>query len=214
MIVRLQFETALFERAAGELSVGPLGIEQLDVCRDVPLRVVLSVPGADQQTAECALHQDPSVDALRPVRTDSDVLLYQVTVDAACTIPDAYHTAVEHGCVFLDGTCYTEGLQLQFLFPDRAAFGAFQQACTDMGISLTIQTIQRERRAARADKYDVTDSQREVLELAAERGYFAVPRKTSLADLADHLDVSSQAVSERLRRGLGSLVDNALLADE
>jgi predicted DNA binding protein len=48
--------------------------------------------------------------------------------------------------------------------------------------------------------------------VAAQRGYFDGPRRTLLADLADEPDVSSQAASERVRRGLDSLVEEMLLA--
>jgi hypothetical protein len=37
-----------------------------------------------------------------------------------------------------------------------------------------------------------------------------VPRRASLSDIADELGVSTQAVSERLRRGVTTLVTNAL----
>ncbi|WP_435334222.1 helix-turn-helix domain-containing protein [Haloarchaeobius sp. TZWWS8] len=48
----------------------------------------------------------------------------------------------------------------------------------------------------------LTQRQRRTLWLAYERGYFDIPRRATLAELADELDVSSQAVSERLRRAL------------
>ncbi len=49
---------------------------------------------------------------------------------------------------------------------------------------------------------------------ALEHGYYDVPREASLTDLAERLDVSHQALSERLRRGHGNLVKHALGANE
>lgn len=46
----------------------------------------------------------------------------------------------------------------------------------------------------------LTTRQRETLRLAADRCYFEIPRRATLADLADELGVSDQAISERLRR--------------
>jgi predicted DNA binding protein len=43
--------------------------------------------------------------------------------------------------------------------------------------------------------------------LAYERGFFDIPRRATAADLAAELDVSRQAVSERLRRGYAALVE-------
>ncbi|WP_254822114.1 helix-turn-helix domain-containing protein [Haloglomus halophilum] len=48
---------------------------------------------------------------------------------------------------------------------------------------------------------DLTDTERETLEAAVERGYFRSPRGATLGDLADEFGVSKPAVSKRLRRG-------------
>ena len=44
----------------------------------------------------------------------------------------------------------------------------------------------------------VTDKQREAVETAIQAGYYETPRRADLADLADELDVSRSAVSQRL----------------
>ncbi|WP_254662883.1 helix-turn-helix domain-containing protein [Haladaptatus sp. W1] len=48
--------------------------------------------------------------------------------------------------------------------------------------------------------------QLEVLQLAAKHGYYDVPRGITLRELADRIDVSHQAVSERIRRAHGHLI--------
>jgi predicted DNA binding protein len=47
--------------------------------------------------------------------------------------------------------------------------------------------------------------------MAVERGYFDVPRKTTLEELADELDISRQALSEHVRRGTEKILRRALL---
>lgn len=47
----------------------------------------------------------------------------------------------------------------------------------------------------------LTDRQEEVLSAALRRGYLDVPRRCTLAELADHLGVDKSSVSETLRRG-------------
>ena len=206
MIARVQFETTLLDTAARETSAESLSIEQLDVCRDMPLRSAVRAPDADSDQFERVLRRDPSVETVHPVEADGDQSLYQVAADPDCSTPDAYQTAVEHGGVLLDGARDTEGLTLELSFPNRDQLRTFREACAAEDISLTVETVHQGGMMAWADQYDVTDPQREVLELAVEKGYFTVPRESSLADLADELDVSSQAVSERLRRGLDSVV--------
>lgn len=52
----------------------------------------------------------------------------------------------------------------------------------------------------------LTDRQREALETATGLGYYAAPRRASLADVAAALDVASGTASELLRRGEAALM--------
>jgi predicted DNA binding protein len=46
--------------------------------------------------------------------------------------------------------------------------------------------------------------------LAVRRGYYDIPRRTSMGELAAELGISDQAVSERLRRAIVALVRNTM----
>lgn len=52
----------------------------------------------------------------------------------------------------------------------------------------------------------LTDRQRELLETAVREGYFEVPRRCTLAELADEVGVDKSTASTVLRRGEGRLV--------
>jgi predicted DNA binding protein len=52
----------------------------------------------------------------------------------------------------------------------------------------------------------LTDRQRDLLETALRAGYFEVPRETDLGTLSEEFDISEQALSERLRRGVSSVL--------
>ncbi|WP_310900708.1 helix-turn-helix domain-containing protein [Haloarcula onubensis] len=56
----------------------------------------------------------------------------------------------------------------------------------------------------------LTDSQREALLVAVERGYFEEPRNATLSDVAAELDISQPAASGLLRRGIKRLVVSSL----
>ncbi|WP_255681438.1 helix-turn-helix domain-containing protein [Natrinema sp. SYSU A 869] len=60
--------------------------------------------------------------------------------------------------------------------------------------------------------FDVTPEQREALLLALERGYFDTPRKVTLTELAEEFDISSQALSDRIRRGVKEVLVKSLAA--
>ncbi|WP_336037022.1 helix-turn-helix domain-containing protein [Halobacterium yunchengense] len=60
-----------------------------------------------------------------------------------------------------------------------------------------------ERRVSR-----LTRSQREVYDLARERGYYEWPRETSTRELADELDISKTTLLEHLRKAESKLLDS------
>lgn len=56
----------------------------------------------------------------------------------------------------------------------------------------------------------LTETQRKTLELALTEGYYDRPRKTDLSTLADKLDISKSAVSQRIRSAETKLIRSAL----
>ncbi len=58
--------------------------------------------------------------------------------------------------------------------------------------------------------YELTETQREALVLAYERGYFDTPRETSLEEIADEIGITQQSLSSRLRRGHRRLIKATL----
>jgi len=59
----------------------------------------------------------------------------------------------------------------------------------------------------------LTDSQREALLVALDRGYFEEPRNATLSDVAADLDISQPAASGLLRRGIKRLVVSSMTDD-
>lgn len=52
----------------------------------------------------------------------------------------------------------------------------------------------------------LTDRQEEVLEVARERGYYEIPRRTSVREIADELDCSKSTAADHLRKAEARLV--------
>ena len=59
----------------------------------------------------------------------------------------------------------------------------------------------------------VTGEQRQFLETATQRGYFEVPRETTLQELADEHGISSQEASELLCNVVGNVVTEEVLEE-
>jgi predicted DNA binding protein len=195
-----------------ESPVREVEIEELDRSGQVPFRAVCWLEGDHAGTFEDALAADRTVaDATQVVET-SRGKQYSVRCDQQVPEGKMYDTAIEEGGIFVSGTRSADHWTVQMRFPDSEAFSSFRDRIEGSGISL--QSVQHGDDELRAKRYDISEPQREILHLASERGYFDVPRRASLADLAEDLDVSSQAASERLRRGLDSLVEGALLTPD
>jgi len=88
------------------------------------------------------------------------------------------------------------------------ALSTFSRRCREQGIELQLQQLYSPTRSMDDTRYDLTDEQQEVLGAALEHGYFEVPRETTLDDLGDKLGISDSAASQRLRRGLATLLED------
>lgn len=103
----------------------------------------------------------------------------------------------------------------QLRFPDHDHLGEFYSYVTENDIALNVDNVQvlAEDTGSEHD-FDLTMEQREALTLAVRRGFYEVPRGTTLSALADELGVSNQAASERIRRGSARVLGPFLLGEE
>ncbi|WP_247731100.1 helix-turn-helix domain-containing protein [Halovivax limisalsi] len=94
-------------------------------------------------------------------------------------------------------------------FVERSALADFQTHFEEWGYSYTMRRVTNA--SVPIDReYGLTTNQRETLLTALELGYFAVPREAQIDDLAGALGVSTNAVSERLRRATAALTTNTI----
>lgn len=95
---------------------------------------------------------------------------------------------------------------LTLRFPSAVSVSEWYRACPGSGSRVTVERVRTGEtpRVARGSR--LTDPQREALRTALEAGYFAVPSQISLEELSDRIGVSDAAVSQRLRRGIESLL--------
>lgn len=214
MIVELQFESPLLRETVREVPTEEVAIEQLDSGGRVPLRAVCWLADGYAEAFEAGLEADRTVaEATRTVETPQGHQ-YEVTYHEEVAGTGLYDVIIETSGIFVSGRRHVDSWEVELRFPDREAFGMFREECDRTEIDPEIRAIHDQEGTAWAPRYDISEPQREILLLAAREGYFDVPRRVSLADLAADIGVSSQAASERLRRGLDSLVERALLTPE
>ncbi|WP_227380798.1 bacterio-opsin activator domain-containing protein [Haladaptatus halobius] len=161
-----------------------------------------------REEVETTLEDDSSVESIELLADLEDEWLYQMEwIDQIETLVQIIVT--EDGTILAamgDGRDWN----LRIIFPDREGLSRTYEYCEKNGLSLDILNIYQ-LEDGRKGRFGLTDDQQDTLTLAYDAGYYQVPRNATADDLADELDISHQAVSERLRRGHGSLVKNALI---
>ncbi|WP_458210854.1 helix-turn-helix domain-containing protein [Haladaptatus sp. NG-SE-30] len=85
----------------------------------------------------------------------------------------------------------------------------FREYCQGNDIPITITAVHA-MLPIQGEGYELTETQREALVLAYERGYFDSPREASLEEIADELGITQQSLSSRLRRGHRRLIGATL----
>lgn len=164
----------------------------------------------DFEALEAAFADDPTVMDLTLLSEMGDERSYQMTW--AGTIDRIVPLLTEHEGTITHATGSADGWRFRVLFPDRAALSEAHDYLQEAGFSLTVEAIY-EAQGNGHIQHGLTEMQRETFVTAFEAGYFTVPREVTLTELSEQLGISHQALSERLRRGMGKLVESALIVD-
>jgi predicted DNA binding protein len=115
----------------------------------------------------------------------------------------------EHAATAQKATAANGEWQLHVLFSDRNALSATNEFAKENDIGFTLERIYGPENFE-TTRHNLTNLQHETLALAVEKGYYEVPREIDAKGLADELDISHQALSERHRRATKNLVLSAL----
>lgn len=155
-----------------------------------------------------ALRDDPSVDDIEQLVDLDGEWLYQM--DWIQAIDFIVHILQDEQAMVLTAFGERDQWLLRVLFPDRDSLSRSYDFCEDAGLSVEVTSIYELDRQ-RSGQFGLTADQLESLTIASEQGYYEVPRGATLQEVAEVLGISHQALSERLRRGHGRLVRNALV---
>ena len=93
----------------------------------------------------------------------------------------------------------------------QEAIVEFREYCQENDIPIEITAVHA-MLPIQGEGYELTETQREALILAYERGYFDTPREASLEEIAADLGITQQSLSSRLRRGHRRLIGATLVS--
>ncbi|MDS0478492.1 helix-turn-helix domain-containing protein [Natrinema sp. 1APR25-10V2] len=173
---------------------------------DRPVVLCRAVDDADHEFGD-ALEDDPTVDTQTPIDGADGGATYRIRLrDPPLPI---YRKFVELGTTPLGGIVTVDGWWGRARFPDRAALAEYRSFVTDRGGTFKLERLTPES-STDDPPFGLTREQYEALVAAREAGYFAIPREASTEEIGDRLGISAPSASERLRRGIDRLLENAL----
>lgn len=214
MIAEFHFGSRVLGEALTESGARAV-VESLDRVDEGRMRAILWVHGGEYGTFEELAADDDEVVSVRQLASVDGGRLYRVEFTAETGETLVYSAAVDTDAVIVEGESEGDGWWFRSRFPDRATFSEWLRRVEDEDSTpVEVQALySQENPMTGTGRYGLTGPQREALVTALEAGYFEVPRQASLADVAADLGVSSQATSERLRRGVGSVLAECLRDD-
>ncbi|NGM67443.1 bacterio-opsin activator [Natronolimnobius sp. AArcel1] len=163
--------------------------------------------GSDLQAFENTMSDSPNVRSITVLDAYDDRALYKIEWEDPA---EQLITGItDSEASILEAHSDDEWL-FRIRFDDHSGLAQFNQYCNAHGISYQLNRVSSLSDTNRdGHKYDLTDPQYDALSLAVEQGYFKVPREVTFEELATELDVSVQALSERVRRGADKVLQSA-----
>ena len=208
VIVSLDTRDLVLSRTLETVPEARFESERIVKSGESSLMPLLWARNADPESLEDAFETDPSVDEVELLADFDDEFLYRMRWIDHIDVLLQMLTSGEAN--ILDAYAGSEEWKLRVLYPDRDKFSSTHEFCEEHGLSFEVHAI-REMEGQPTGRYGLTEDQYEALVRATRRGHYDVPQEVTLEELADELDISHQALSERLRRGTEALVQDTLM---
>lgn len=158
------------------------------------------------------VQRHPSVNSAREVDVFDDRTLF--TLDWDAHHDHLFRGISEHGGQLLSAIGTPDAWEFELRFASHDALSEFTAHCEDAQISVEVTRVYNPTTPDAGPWYGLTEPQREALRLAVQNGYYAIPRGCTTKELADDLGISDQAVTERLRRAIATLVTHTHVTAE
>lgn len=193
-----------FERAPGMVVMPETGYLDVETTH-----YVFWAEGGDFDAFEAGLDDDPTVAEPRRLAELETRRLYRATsTEQSRTAVSVWQ---DLDLVMLDAKGGPDGWTFRMGVPDRETLAAFRDRHRDAGEQFDVRSVHDATESLDDGASALTEPQREALLAAYDAGHFDLPQRASQADVAARVGVSPQALSERLKRGVRTLVEEALV---
>jgi predicted DNA binding protein len=165
------------------------------------------VRGVDSEDIEAAFEPHAGVTDIRLVDNVEDE--YLMRAEWKPEYFGVLSALAKANVVVLSGVGTKDEWRFEVRGESQETIAEFREYCQKNDIPIAITAVHA-MLPIQGEGYELTETQREALILAYERGYFNTPREVSLEEVADELGITQQSLSSRLRRGHRRLIGATL----
>ena len=165
--------------------------------------------GAQSDGLIDAFDDRPEVKRIELVDEVEDEYLLRVEwdTDAEGILRAISETAVD----LLSAVGTNEAWRFEIRAEEASAISDFRVKCREYDVPVELVGLHTVAPMRSSAEFGLTETQREALVLAYERGFFHSPREVTLDELADEFDITGQSLGSRLRRGTHRLIGSTLI---
>jgi predicted DNA binding protein len=186
----------------------------IDIERIVPLGDAVIplfwVTNGNPEVIQSTLLDSPHTEIVRDLTDAGERVLFEVRWDL--DIDGIIQPLIDTSARVLEATGNTEEWEFRIRFSTQEDLNEFNQTATNKGIPVTLRHLYNP--TPPEEQSSLSDEQRKAITEAYRRGYFNIPRDVTAAGLAEEFEVSDSALSERLRRGLSTVVRENMIPKE
>lgn len=184
----------------------------IELERLVPLREgiipLFWVEGADPDDIIRAIRADPLTQETKLLTDVDNRYLFEVRWSPE--INTLIRPIIQTGAEVLRAEGTVEKWEFRLQFKDRDELGEFRDQCRTNDVQMDLKALYNPSLPEVELKGGLTDQQYDILTTAHELGFFDIPRGVTTGELADLIGISSNAASQRMRRGLNTVVGQAI----
>jgi predicted DNA binding protein len=216
MSVLVEVEVSADEFEWGRVFAGLESEARIELESLVPLSGVMTplvwIENGTHDSLGSRIGGHPTVTAVERLERLSERSLY--AIEWALDYDHLFRYFRDNAVHLLSVTGSPETWQFTVRFQTHHALSTFDEYCENSQISIEVLRVYNLPEQQSDQAFGITQPQQEALMLAVREGYYDIPRQCDTKGLAEQLDISDQAVTERLRRAIATLTRNALMGEQ
>ncbi|WP_101295984.1 helix-turn-helix domain-containing protein [Halegenticoccus soli] len=172
---------------------------------DKSSKLLIWASGDDFERFETSVQEDLTVMEIEPVASLDNARLYRI--DFLSEELEALFATLfyDHDTFLVKCRVTHRGWEIWLHALNKSAISLIYGRLESRNIPVDVQSIYSNS-DYKSPMRNLSEEQYEALSVAYDRGYFKIPREITLEELAEEIPVSSQALSERLRRGTAAVL--------